>query len=283
MARFPRLKLSNGRKVFCLHKVEAKFLASEMPLYFQHGINVRAGDIVFDVGANIGLFSLWVYDHYGPDVEIYAFEPVPAIFQVLDLNVRTLPSNTVKALPFGLSRVRNTVEFTYYQDGPAYSSASQYRSVSWLQFQHNAMREGFLIARQDRGYPLLRWLPATLRPRALRLLLDTLLKRRLKRIASTAKAIRCDVRTVSDVIGEHGIPRVDLLKVDVEGAEMDVLAGIDERDWWNIRQVVAELESFSRSAGQVSQLLHGRGFKKIELEQDIYQRQFDAGLLFARR
>ena len=280
---FPQVTLPNGRTVSCLRKLEAKFLAGEMPSYFQHDISVRAGDIVFDVGANIGLFSLWVYDHFGPDVAIYAFEPVPSIFQVLELNIRTLPSITVKPLPFGLSRVRNTVEFTYYPDEPGWSSASQYRPGYWLEFQHTAMKEGILRWRQNLGYPLLRWLPASVRPRVLRVLVDVSMNRRATRISRTAETIQCEVRTVSDVMREHGIPRIDLLKVDVEGAEMDVLAGIDERDWQNIGQVVAELDIHSESARPVSQLLHDHGFQTIELEQSIYQRDADTGLLFARR
>jgi hypothetical protein len=35
----------------------------------------------------------------------------------------------------------------------------------------------------------------------------------------------CRVRRPDDVVGEAGIDHVDLLKIDVEGAEFDVLAG----------------------------------------------------------
>ncbi len=36
---------------------------------------------------------------------------------------------------------------------------------------------------------------------------------------------------------------MDLLKVDVEGAELDVLRGVDPQDWARIRQVVVEVRS----------------------------------------
>ena len=48
---------------------------------------------------------------------------------------------------------------------------------------------------------------------------------------------RCAMTTVSALIGEHSLERVDLLKIDVEGAELDVLRGIDQKDWPTIRQV----------------------------------------------
>lgn len=43
--------------------------------------------------------------------------------------------------------------------------------------------------------------------------------------------------TVSALISELSLERVDLLKIDVEGAELDVLRGIDQKDWPTIRQV----------------------------------------------
>ena len=43
--------------------------------------------------------------------------------------------------------------------------------------------------------------------------------------------------TVSDLIRNHGLARIDLLKIDVEGAELDVLRGIAHKDWQLIRQV----------------------------------------------
>lgn len=45
--------------------------------------------------------------------------------------------------------------------------------------------------------------------------------------------------TVSDLIRRHGLERVDLLKIDVEGAELDVLHGIEQEHWPRIQQVRA--------------------------------------------
>ena len=41
----------------------------------------------------------------------------------------------------------------------------------------------------------------------------------------------CQLKTLSEVIRESQVERIDLLKVDVEKSELDVLAGIDEDDW----------------------------------------------------
>jgi 31-O-methyltransferase len=76
-----------------------------------------------------------------------------------------------------------------------------------------------------------------------------------------------DFRTLSEVLRTESIDGVDLLKIDVEGAELDVLAGIDEGDWPSIRQVVAELHNDpGRGEGPV-EMLAGHGFD-VTVDQD---------------
>ena len=50
------------------------------------GMELGARAVVFDVGANIGLFTLYLSDHW-PELRIYAFEPVPEVFERLRVNV----------------------------------------------------------------------------------------------------------------------------------------------------------------------------------------------------
>lgn len=51
----------------------------------------------------------------------------------------------------------------------------------------------------------------------------------------------CPVTTVSHLMRKHRLPRLDLLKIDVEGSELDVLLGIDPADYPNIHRIVAEV------------------------------------------
>ena len=43
---------------------------------------------------------------------------------------------------------------------------------------------------------------------------------------------------VSGLIAAHGLKRIDLLKIDVEGDELQVLQGVAQQDWDSIKQVV---------------------------------------------
>lgn len=59
----------------------------------------------------------------------------------------------------------------------------------------------------------------------------------------------CQLCTVSDLIQEHGLPRVDLLKIDVERAELDVLRGVAPAHWPLIHQVTAAYLQFTKAWG----------------------------------
>ena len=71
----------------------------------------------------------------------------------------------------------------------------------------------------------------------------------------------CDVRTISQVIDEHQIQCIDLLKVDVEKSELDVLLGIREEHWPRIRQVVVEVHDHGDRLTTVTSLLSDHGFR----------------------
>jgi FkbM family methyltransferase len=52
---------------------------------------------------------------------------------------------------------------------------------------------------------------------------------------------RCALCTLSEVLAQQHLAHVDLLKIDVEGAELDVLRGVLPADWPRIRQVPASV------------------------------------------
>jgi len=91
------------------------------------------------------------------------------------------------------------------------------------------------------------------------------------------------MRTVSDAIREQQIPRIDLLKVDVEKAELDVLEGIDAADWAIVRQVVVEVHDRNGRLAKVTALLAENGLDTIHIEQEPLFRGSEIYNLYARR
>src|SRR3989344_3364089 len=51
--------------------------------------NVKRGDVVLDVGANIGYYTLLFAKLVGPEGIVFAFEPDPTNFSILKKNVET--------------------------------------------------------------------------------------------------------------------------------------------------------------------------------------------------
>jgi FkbM family methyltransferase len=64
---------------------------------------VREGDVVLDVGANIGYFTLIFARVVGPRGRVLAFEPDPANFAILERNITLNDYHNVTAIPLALS------------------------------------------------------------------------------------------------------------------------------------------------------------------------------------
>jgi len=67
--------------------------------------------------------------------------------------------------------------------------------------------------------------------------------------------------TLATLFDEAGLERVDLLKIDVEGAEWDVLQGIEPGDWPHLRQLVLEVHDVDGRADRVRALLERQGYR----------------------
>jgi FkbM family methyltransferase len=101
--------------LYCRNVREAQGTLHEIcedQLYFQSGISVSPGDVILDVGANIGVFSLCAAKQ---GARVYAFEPIPSTFAVLELNVRLHGlESVVTARNIGLSdRTEKKMMFHY--------------------------------------------------------------------------------------------------------------------------------------------------------------------------
>ncbi|MGH9852255.1 MAG: amino acid adenylation domain-containing protein, partial [Blastocatellia bacterium] len=82
-------QLPNKLRVAHLNKNETDLLYKEIfedRFYLRHGVTINEGDCIFDVGANIGLFTLFVQTNF-KNVSMYSFEPIPPSFEALQTNV----------------------------------------------------------------------------------------------------------------------------------------------------------------------------------------------------
>ncbi len=250
-----RYRLPNGKAIAHRNKNESEYLYQEIfqqQIYLRHGIRLPPKAVVFDVGANIGMFSLFIAERC-PDAGIYAFEPIPPLCNVCRINSE-LYAPAVKLFPFGVSSSNETTTFTYY---PHYSVMSGRAAYSNAGADIEVIKRYLDNRRADAPGEA-----------------DELIERADEFLAGRfiSETYACNLRRLSDVIAAERIERIDLLKIDVQRAELDVLEGIDEADWARIEQVVMEVHD---AAGQqtegrlrkITALLQRHGFDTL-IEQD---------------
>lgn len=88
----------------------------ELTRFLVDTLEVSAGDIILDVGANIGWYSLLVERLAQRAVDIIAFEPDPANFALLEGNLRLNQSRYVTAVPVALSASAGTAALHRYRE-----------------------------------------------------------------------------------------------------------------------------------------------------------------------
>ncbi len=220
--------------------------------YLRGGIEVAEGDVVLDVGANVGIAAIFFAAVCGASA-VHSFEPAPPIFELLCENVAKYPAVTPH--PYAISDSEREADFTFYRDAAAMSG-----------FYADAGRDSALVRRtmtnlgQDAGE------------------IDTALASRY----ASPEVFRSRLRPLSAVIPELGLERVDLLKIDVERAELDVLAGVGPADWPLIRQLVVEIHDEEGAAAATASDLEERGFR-VEVGQDEAMRGTGVKMLYGRR
>lgn len=269
-AKLQRVRLESGLELECIHRMEAIFVHGEMSHYFAQGIELSPGATVLDVGANIGMFSASAFERLDGDVRVFAFEPIQAICRVLERNARSALAGRVKVFPYGLGSRQGQQTFTFFPMLTVMSSSR--RTGRTLEADKTRVIETLVrLIEEGRFLPALRALPSFL----IRAMVEAELAGSFQ--IETHQAL---VRRLSSVLDEEGIESIDLLKIDVEGSELDVLHGIDHRHWSRIRQIVLEVESYSEREPMIHTLLGSQGFR-VESVQDSVQRAVDFGMVYA--
>ncbi|WP_086829230.1 FkbM family methyltransferase [Allokutzneria sp. NRRL B-24872] len=259
-------------ELHCVNAWEAAFLREEVRGYFDHRVSFSPGATVIDAGANIGAFSAAVHERLGGDVRIYAFEPLPPLYALLERNAREFFTGGVTAFPFGLGSSERELDFSYFPGATLLSSSL--RNEGNVEAERRRITASIVEMIRKGGLgPVARRVPAPL----LRFLVGR--KTRVMRRLETHRVL---VRSLSSVIDEQGIDRIDVLKIDVEGAELDVLHGIEERHWPLVRQAVVEVEGWRQNHDRIREVFTARGFD-VAAEQGAAQRSADIGMVFAVR
>lgn len=271
--------LPDGIEIYCFQNNEEVFLMYEqVQEYFRHGIKINKGDIVFDVGSNIGIFSLFIWKKYGSDINIYAFEPIPKTFEILERNIERISLGKIKVSCCGVSNYSRTDKFSFYSNTSSLSTVYPDGSKEEQKKFKKAALQKIDEVRSIKNifHPLYKY---TIIPR---FLLSFILSRKVEK-AFAMEQVMCQMKTLSEIIQEYEIPYINLLKIDVEKSELDVLLGIKQQDWTKIKQIVLEVHDLDNRVEKIKSLLHNNGFDKVVVEQEPYLKGTDICNIYALR
>jgi FkbM family methyltransferase len=182
LGRVPRIESGPGKGLrFDAGPANAGFESGdyEVPVQKTVASLLRDGDVFYDIGANVGFFSVLAGRLVGPAGAVYAFEPVPANASTVERNARLNRLGNIEVLRVAVSHQagRSELFLAHYAGGAALKSAA---------------------------------VPPDL-----------------------AGSILVDTSPIDDLVKARRIRPPDVVKIDVEGAEKDVLQGMLDvlREW----------------------------------------------------
>ncbi|MBC7489763.1 MAG: FkbM family methyltransferase [Glaciimonas sp.] len=234
--------MPNGMRVAEINNHETVFLYDEIfiqEVYSSYGLKLNSGSCVLDIGANIGMFSLYAAQKF-EKVRILCFEPAPHCLDRLRINLESL-GDSVKIFPTALGDTVGEVEFSYY---PGYSILSGMFADE---------EQDLAVLRAGAQTQYIKKYAVAPSGRELEILVGSKLNGRQKFL--------CPITTLSHIIASECIEHIDLAKIDVERAENAILQGILEEDWPKIDQLVIEVHDQGKREHEVmASMLKDRGY-----------------------
>lgn len=261
-------------------------LMNEVGEYFDCGATVGCGDVVFDVGANVGAFAIQAAHRCDGALSLYCFEPVPAIFGALSANAARNPRLAEAATSlFEVALVSegepSETEMSFFRRLPTDSTCDI--ADKRLDFEMFFAEKGRLF--RERLAPSVGSTVAGAAGRFVAAIPQNAFSRALFDAAIGHVRLSAATTTLSAVVQERDVREIDLLKIDVEGSELRVLQGICPDHWPRIRQVVLEGHDHGGRLEEIRRLMvdHGMTVERVSRPDGSEERGLDSFLLYARR
>jgi hypothetical protein len=229
-------------------------------------------------------------------LRIFAFEPVPSVFALAERNMALYQGDaSITLFKCALGRVASIAEGVM---DPGLSMTASLRpgdfasavrpNVGILDWAHALTRDLERLGMLPVGWG--RLIEGSLespvvRPLGLVAIVALAAGVRLRAGGGLKKRhFACQVRSLSEVILENNVARIDVLKVDVEGSEWEVLSGLENKLWPRIRQAVVEVHDVAGRVGEITRLFRQHGFH-TEVDQQDWETHRLLGVytVYARR
>ncbi|MDX8348120.1 amino acid adenylation domain-containing protein [Cognatiyoonia sp. IB215446] len=216
--------------------------------YWVGGARIPEGGTVIDVGANVGMFTIFALVN-AKARNVFALEPVPLLADAFRANVAPL-ADKATLVQIAASDKDGRGELTTY---PLITGMSSLRPDI---AKDSALLTGLLGRARARDAET-----------------DTVLapvEGSLVESRMSSETVPTETRRLASLLEEHGVDRVDLLKVDVQRGEDLVLAGLDDAAWSKIEQVVVEHQEPSGTGGVIAEILASKGFSVTSVQHEMH-------------
>jgi len=195
--------------------------SNELPVQNTLASHLRAGDVFFDIGANIGFFTTIAARLVGPQGKVCAFEPVPGNVAALKHNLALNDFKNVQIFPCAVSNQTGTGELMLadWMGGASLSTAAAPPDLKGM--------------------------------------------------------MTVDLITIDELVMQKKVVPPALVKIDVEGAEEEVLKGMTTTIRVHQPVIIYEIddenqEGFDQKQAVCETLLKSYGYQVTRLE-DSYQ------------
>lgn len=220
------LEFSPGFSAYVGGEEEAHFIYKE--IFQDHTYDVAElpdNAFIVDVGANIGMFTLYMKQRY-PSSKVLAFEPAPETFGTLSQNIKLHQIEGIELHQCALGSKETTEILTFYPHFPGNSTLVPEEKERLRRLGHEVNLGDFVES-----------------------------------VYRDATEFSVPVKRLSQFLKDReALTSIDLLKVDVEGAELDVLGGLDDAHWALVRNIVVEICDLRGELGELEGLLKSKGF-----------------------
>jgi FkbM family methyltransferase len=183
------------------------------------------GDVVYDVGANIGWYSLLAARVVGPTGRVVAFEPSLENALIARRNAAVNGLSNITVVPAALTDREGWM--TFLQKGSLQGRLEQDESVAQAQ-------------------------------------------RHAKQNARSTGRTLVPITTLDSWLAHTGEPAPSIVKIDVEGAEVGVLRGMEETMRKARPTLIIELHG---TRDEVADRLDGSDYEHSAIERDVATRQ----------
>lgn len=186
---------------------------------------VQPGMVLLDVGAHVGYYTRLFAALTGADGQVIAFEPHPRTHKALQANLRRLPN--VTALQVAVAETAGVAELYDYLMMSA--SGSLHYDESMAALQQAQMNESDVAPRRQDGFEMRKY--------------------------------RVETVTIDQCLLEMGIEQADLVKMDIEGAEINALRGM--------KRTIAHSPKLSLIMEYNPQALQAFGYEPIQALREV--------------